>query len=83
MISFTNVTKQYGPQILFVEASFQVNPGEKVGPIAKLQAMWKALPPPEQAGAERARAGCVVMRDFVVELRSPSDSPSVLQRRLR
>jgi ATPase subunit of ABC transporter with duplicated ATPase domains len=31
MISFTNVTKQYGAQILFVEASFQVNPGEKVG----------------------------------------------------
>ena len=31
MISFTNVTKQYGPQILFVEGSFQVNPGEKVG----------------------------------------------------
>src|SRR5690242_8317887 len=31
MISFTNVTKQYGGQILFVDASFQVNPGEKVG----------------------------------------------------
>lgn len=31
MISFTNVTKQYGAQILFVDASFQVNPGEKVG----------------------------------------------------
>jgi ATPase subunit of ABC transporter with duplicated ATPase domains len=31
MISFTNVTKQYGAQILFVDASFQINPGEKVG----------------------------------------------------
>ena len=31
MISFTNVTKQYGAQILFVDASFQVNAGEKVG----------------------------------------------------
>src|SRR6476661_8919047 len=31
MIAFTNVTKQYGAQILFVDASFQVNPGEKVG----------------------------------------------------
>jgi ATPase subunit of ABC transporter with duplicated ATPase domains len=31
MISFTNVTKQYGGQILFVDASFQVNLGEKVG----------------------------------------------------
>ena len=31
MISFSNVNKQYGKQILFVEASFQINPGEKVG----------------------------------------------------
>ena len=31
MISFNSVTKQYGGQILFVDASFQVNPGEKVG----------------------------------------------------
>src|SRR5579862_2547338 len=31
MISLTNVGKQYGRQILFVDASFQLNPGEKVG----------------------------------------------------
>jgi ATPase subunit of ABC transporter with duplicated ATPase domains len=31
MIAFNNVSKQYGRQILFVEASFQLNPGEKVG----------------------------------------------------
>ena len=31
MISFSRVSKQYGRQILFVEASFQLNPGEKVG----------------------------------------------------
>jgi len=31
MISFANIGKQYGKQILFVEASFQLNPGEKVG----------------------------------------------------
>lgn len=31
MITFTNVSKLYGGQILFVDASFQVNPGEKVG----------------------------------------------------
>src|SRR5881392_1242211 len=31
MISFSNINKQYGAQILFVDASFQVNPGEKVG----------------------------------------------------
>jgi ATPase subunit of ABC transporter with duplicated ATPase domains len=31
MISFSKVNKQYGKQILFVDASFQLNPGEKVG----------------------------------------------------
>jgi ATPase subunit of ABC transporter with duplicated ATPase domains len=31
MISFTRVSKQYGRQILFVDTSFQLNPGEKVG----------------------------------------------------
>src|SRR5579862_6065491 len=31
MISFTRVSKQYGRQILFVDASFQLNAGEKVG----------------------------------------------------
>ena len=31
MISFSRVTKQYGGQVLFVDASFQINAGEKVG----------------------------------------------------
>ena len=31
MISLSNINKQYGRQVLFVDASFQLNPGEKVG----------------------------------------------------
>ena len=31
MISFSRIGKQYGRQVLFVDASFQLNPGEKVG----------------------------------------------------
>jgi ATPase subunit of ABC transporter with duplicated ATPase domains len=31
LIALSNVTKQYGKQVLFVDASFQLNPGEKVG----------------------------------------------------
>jgi ATPase subunit of ABC transporter with duplicated ATPase domains len=31
MISLTHISKQYGRQILFVDASFQLNPGETVG----------------------------------------------------
>ena len=31
MISFSNINKLYGKQVIFVDASFQLNPGEKVG----------------------------------------------------
>ena len=31
MISFSKISKQYGRQVLFVDASFQLNPNEKVG----------------------------------------------------
>jgi ATPase subunit of ABC transporter with duplicated ATPase domains len=31
VIAFSKIGKQYGKQILFVDASFQLNPGEKVG----------------------------------------------------
>src|ERR1051326_1579403 len=31
MISFASIHKQYGKQLVFVDASFQLNPGEKVG----------------------------------------------------
>ncbi|MBK7398079.1 MAG: ABC-F family ATP-binding cassette domain-containing protein [Myxococcales bacterium] len=31
MISLTNVSKQYGGQVLFLDSSFQLNPGEKTG----------------------------------------------------
>jgi len=31
MISFNSISKQYGRQVLFVEATFQLNPGEKAG----------------------------------------------------
>ncbi len=31
MISFSRINKQYGRQLVFVDASFQLNPGEKVG----------------------------------------------------
>src|SRR5206468_1296893 len=39
---------------------------ENVGPIAKLQAEWQRLP---MADSAAVRAGCELMRDFVVGLR--------------
>ena len=31
MIAFSKIAKQYGKQVLFIDASFQLNPGDKVG----------------------------------------------------
>jgi ATPase subunit of ABC transporter with duplicated ATPase domains len=31
VLSLSRISKQYGRQVLFVDASFQLNPGEKVG----------------------------------------------------
>jgi ATPase subunit of ABC transporter with duplicated ATPase domains len=31
LISFSSIHKQYGRQLIFIDASFQLNPGEKVG----------------------------------------------------
>ncbi|HUK19253.1 MAG TPA: DUF1592 domain-containing protein [Bryobacteraceae bacterium] len=41
---------------------------QEVGPIAKLQSMWRALPPPGGDAAAR-RAQCIAMRDFVARIR--------------
>ena len=48
-------------------------PGEKVGPIAKLQTQWNALPAPDKsqdnANGDMVRAGCVAMRDWTLGMR--------------
>jgi len=31
VLSLSRISKQYGRQVLFVDTSFQLNPGEKVG----------------------------------------------------
>jgi hypothetical protein len=40
-----------------------------VGPVAKLQTMWRALPAPAANQQDALRAKCVEMRDFVVKIR--------------
>ena len=43
--------------------------GEEVGPLVKLQAMWRDLPAPNGNQPDGVREGCVRMRDFVVKIR--------------
>jgi hypothetical protein len=42
---------------------------EDVGPLAKLQAMWRELPAPTDKQSQRVQAGAEAMRDMVVQLR--------------
>jgi hypothetical protein len=42
---------------------------EEVGPLVKLQAMWRQLPDPQGKQPDIARADCVRMRDFVLKIR--------------
>ena len=44
-------------------------PEEDAGPLARLQAMWRALPTPDGDLPEAARAGCEQMRDYVASVR--------------
>ena len=44
-------------------------PGAKVGPVAKLQARWNALPAPKNANADAAREGCEALRDWTSAMR--------------
>jgi hypothetical protein len=46
-----------------------LNAPDTVGPIAKLKAQWNALPAPDKAHPDAARAGCEALRDWVVGLR--------------
>src|SRR5580700_8127702 len=46
MISFANINKQYCKQLLFVDAWFQLNPGEKVGLVGPNGAGKTTHPPP-------------------------------------
>jgi mono/diheme cytochrome c family protein len=54
---------------------------EAVGPLAKLQAMWHALPVPTSGQPDLARDGASRMRDFVVRMRKDTSlvfaSPTV------
>ena len=59
--------EQVSPGYLRTVWSALAETREQIGPLAKLQGMFRALPPPP--GEDAARAGCQKMRDFVTALR--------------
>jgi hypothetical protein len=65
----SKVSAKYLPLVwqIIEEPAAQAN--QEVGPIAKLQAMWKTVPPPSAKEPELVRFKCEEMRDFVVKIR--------------
>jgi ATP-binding cassette subfamily F protein 3 len=65
MIHFTNVSKQYGEQILYRDASFQVRPGDKIGLVgpngAGKSTVFRII-----AGEEGTDGGTVTFSDKLV-----------------
>jgi hypothetical protein len=57
------------PRYLELVWNTLTGPAEPVGPLAKLQAQWNALPAFDQLHPFAAHASCVEMRDWVLTLR--------------
>jgi len=68
------VSPKYLPMVWQILEEPAKAASEEVGPVAKLQAMWRALPAPDRANPEAnlaaVHAQCVEMRDFVVRIRN-------------
>jgi hypothetical protein len=60
---------QVSPRYLALVWQILEQQQEEVGPLAKLQAMWRELPRPQGDQPDAARAGCARMGDFVARIR--------------
>ena len=69
MISFSSVSKQYGRQVLFIEADFQLNPGEKVGLVgpngAGKSTLFRMISGQQQPDSGTVKIGSTVKMAFV------------------
>ncbi len=65
----TKVSPKYLPMVWELIEEPAAKAQQEVGPIAKLQAMWHALPTPQQNKPEELRVKCLEMRDFAVRIR--------------
>jgi hypothetical protein len=65
----SKVSPKYLPLVWQLIEEPAAKASTEVGPIAKLQTMWRALPSPGANKPEVVRAKCIEMRDFVVKIR--------------
>jgi hypothetical protein len=66
-LASTAADSKVSPKYLPLVWDILEQPKDAAGPIAKLQSMWRDLPPPTAPATLRAQ--CVAMRDYVVRIR--------------
>ena len=65
-----DLARQYGVSAKYLETVWSTLEGdEEVGPLVKLQAMWRALPEPRADASNAMRAGCEEMKSYIVNVR--------------
>ncbi|MBK9168398.1 MAG: DUF1592 domain-containing protein [Bryobacterales bacterium] len=68
--TLAGLARQHGVSARYLQTIWTAleNP-EEIGPLAKLQAMWRALPAPRAGQPDAARAGCEQMRSYIAGVR--------------
>jgi len=65
-----SLARQHGVSAKYLNTVWStLESAEEIGPLAKLQALWRALPEPRADQPNIARAGCEAMRAYVADVR--------------
>jgi len=68
--TLADLARQYRVSAKYLETVWStLRSAEAVGPLVKLQAMWRALPGPQADQPDVARAGCEEMRSYIAKVR--------------
>ena len=68
--TLADFARQYRVSAKYLETVWStLESAEEVGPLVKLQAMWRALPKPQADQPNVARAGCEEMRSYIAKVR--------------
>ncbi len=65
-----DLARQYGVSSKYLKTVWStLESSEEVGPLVKLQAMWRGLPGPQANRPDAVRAGCEEMRTYIANVR--------------
>ena len=68
--TLADLARQYGVSAKYLETVWStLESAEEVGPLVKLQAMWRALPEPRADQPNVARADCEEMQSYIANVR--------------